>query len=88
MLNITKLEFVALDITGKNYLSWILDVEIHLDAMNLGVAIKEGNQATLQDHVKARIFLWHHLHEDLKNEYFTIKDPLTLQNELKGRYDH
>ncbi|KAJ0017082.1 hypothetical protein Pint_12191 [Pistacia integerrima] len=37
MTNLTKLEFVALDITGKNYLSWILDVEIHLDAMGLGV---------------------------------------------------
>ena len=32
---------------GKEYLSWILDVEIHLDAMNLGVTIKEGNQASL-----------------------------------------
>ena len=34
MSNLTKLEFVALDILGKNYLSWILDVEIHLEAMN------------------------------------------------------
>ena len=45
MSNITKLEFVALDISGKDYLSWILDVELHLDAMNLGAMIKEGNQA-------------------------------------------
>ncbi|XP_073121075.1 uncharacterized protein [Henckelia pumila] len=27
MVNITKLEFEALDISGKNYLSWILDAE-------------------------------------------------------------
>ena len=47
MSNITKHEFVALDISGKNYLSWILDAEIHLDAMNLGATIKEGNQASL-----------------------------------------
>ena len=47
MSNLTKLEFVALDILGKNYLSWILDAEIHLDAMNLGVTIKKGNQASL-----------------------------------------
>ena len=47
MSNLTKLEFVALDISGKNYLSWILDVEIHLDAMNLGVMIKERNRASL-----------------------------------------
>ena len=86
--NLTKLDFVALDITGKNYLSWTLDVEIHLDVMNLGAAIKEGTQASLQDRVKALIFLRHHLHEDLKSEYLTVKDPLTLWNELKERYDH
>ena len=47
MSNLTKLEFVALDILRKNYLSWMLDAEIHLNAMNLGVTIKEGNQAFL-----------------------------------------
>ena len=30
MSNITKLDFAALNILGKNYLSWILDAEIHL----------------------------------------------------------
>ena len=88
MSNLSKLEFVALDITGKYYLSWTLDVEIHLDVMNLGDAIKKGNQASLQDHVKAFIFIWHHLHEDLNSEYLILNDPLTLWNELKGRYDH
>ncbi|KAH1063936.1 hypothetical protein J1N35_028923 [Gossypium stocksii] len=32
MSNLAKLEFAALDILGKNYLSWVLDAEIHLDA--------------------------------------------------------
>ena len=45
MTNITKLEFDALDISRNNYLSWILDAEIHLDAMNLGHTIKEGNSS-------------------------------------------
>ena len=44
MSNLTKLEFMALDIYGKNYLSWILNVEIHLTSMNLGETIKEGNE--------------------------------------------
>ena len=56
MSNLTKLEFVALDIVGKNYLSWTLDAEIYLDAMNLEVAIKEKNQASMQDRAKALIF--------------------------------
>ena len=35
MSNLTKLEFVALDILGNNSLSWIIDTKIHLEAMNL-----------------------------------------------------
>ena len=41
MPNLIKLEFVALDISGKNYLSWILDAEIHFTTMNLGNTIQE-----------------------------------------------
>ena len=40
MSNFTKLEFDAPDITGKNYLSWIFDIEIHLAAQGLGDTIK------------------------------------------------
>ena len=47
MSNLTKLEFLTLDISGENYLSWILNVEIHLDEINLGATIKEGNQVSL-----------------------------------------
>ncbi|XP_028798983.1 uncharacterized protein LOC114754383 [Neltuma alba] len=88
MANLTKLEFTALDITGKNYLSWVLDTEIHLDAKGLGSTILPGNEATSQDKAKAMIFLRHHLHEGLKAEYLTVKDPLELWNNLKERYDH
>ncbi|XP_021771818.1 uncharacterized protein LOC110735955 [Chenopodium quinoa] len=81
MSNLAKLEFVALDITGNNYLSWVLDAEIHLDAKGLGDTIKENNTATSQDKAKAMIFLRHHLHEGLKTEYLTIKDPQTQYRE-------
>ena len=88
MANLTKLEFMALDITEKNYLSWILDAEIHLEANALGETIKDGNNASNQDKAKTMIFLRHHLHEGLKAEYLTINDPLVLWNNLKDRYDH
>ncbi|XP_021727808.1 uncharacterized protein LOC110694912 [Chenopodium quinoa] len=88
MLNLAKLEFVALDITGNNYLSWVLDAEIHLDAKGLGETIKEANKTTPQDKAKAMIFLRHHLHKGLKNEYLTVKDPQILWSNLKERYDH
>ncbi|KAK8337432.1 hypothetical protein V6Z12_A09G185000 [Gossypium hirsutum] len=88
MSNLTKLEFVALDITGNSYLSWVLDAEIHLDAKGLGETIKEGNEESTQDKAKAMIFLRHHLHEGLKTEYLTVKDPQILWANLKERYDH
>ena len=88
MSNLSKLEFVALDISGKNYLSWVLDVEIHLTAKGLGDSIIEGNKASSQDKAKAMIFLRRHLDEGLKVEYLTIKDPLELWTDLKGRFDH
>ena len=78
MTNITKLKFAALDIWDKNYLSWILDAEIHLDVMNLGNTIKEGNTASQQDRDKALIFIRHHINEGLKSEYLMVKDPLIL----------
>ena len=78
MSNITKLKFVVLAISGKNYLSWILDAKIHLDAMNLGNTIKGENTTSLHNRAKASIFLRHHIDEGLKSEYLTVKDPLIL----------
>ena len=88
MSNLTKLEFVALNISRKNYLSWILDAEIYLEAMNLEDTIKDDNKTSQQDCAKAMIFIRHHLHEELKTEYLTIKDHLILWNNLKERYEH
>jgi hypothetical protein len=88
MANLTKLEFAALEISGKNYLPWTLDAEIHLTAKDLEKTITEANIASPQERAKAMIFLRHHLHEDLKTEYLTVKDPLELWKSLKERYDH
>ena len=88
VLNLAKLKFVALDLTGKYYLSWVLDAKIHLDANGLRDIIKEGNKASNQDKAKALIFLHHHLHERLKTEYLTVKDTFVLWNNLEERYDH
>ncbi|KAK8303350.1 hypothetical protein V6Z12_D04G146000 [Gossypium hirsutum] len=88
MSNLSKLEFATLDISGKNYLSWVLDVEIHLDAKGLGNTIVANREASNQDKAKAMIFIHHHLHEGLKVEYLTVKDPLELWKNLKERFDH
>nr|XP_025884576.1 uncharacterized protein LOC112940520 [Solanum lycopersicum] len=88
MVNLTKLKFTALQSSGRNYLSWVLDAEIHLDTMGLGDTIKEENKASNQNCARAMIFLRHHLDEILKIEYLTVKDPLVLWKNLKERFDH
>ncbi|XP_070039269.1 uncharacterized protein [Nicotiana tomentosiformis] len=88
MSNLSKLEFVALDISGKSYMSWVLDAEIHLDVMGLADIIKDKNQSSNQDRAKAMIFIRHHLNEGLKMEYLTVKDPFILWNNLKDRYNY
>ncbi|XP_073132701.1 uncharacterized protein [Henckelia pumila] len=88
MANITKFEFEALDISGKNYLSWILDAEVHLVSKDLGNTIKEKNNESPQDLAKSLIFLRHHLDDGLKAEYLTVKNPQELWKNLKERFDH
>ena len=60
-----------------------MDAKIHLDAMNLGNTIKEGNIASQQDRAKSLIFIRHHIDEGLKSEYPTVNDPLILWKILK-----
>ena len=52
--------------------------------MNLGNTLKDGNQAFQQDHAKAMIFIRHHLHEELKTKYLTVKRPYPLMEKFKG----
>ena len=56
MTTLAKLEFVVLDISGKTYLTLVLDIEIHLQAANLENATKEGMNASQQDCAKTVIF--------------------------------
>ena len=88
MSNLTKLEFVALDISSKNYLSWILDVEIHLEAMALAKTIKDDIEESPQNRAKAMIVIHHHFHKELKTEFLTKKDPLSLWKKSKERYEN
>ncbi|XP_068338991.1 uncharacterized protein [Pyrus communis] len=88
MVNLAKLDFVALDIAGKNYLTWVVDVKIRLEAWNLAETIKEENNASSQDRAKAMIFIRRHLDEGLKSKYQTVEDPLALWKALRNRYNH
>ena len=54
----------------------------------IGETIKENNKMSPEKKALALIFLRHHIHEDLKNEYLTEEDPVGLWKSLKDRYDH
>ncbi|KAL0337699.1 UNVERIFIED_CONTAM: hypothetical protein Scaly_2045000 [Sesamum calycinum] len=88
MANLTKLDFIALDVSGTNYLSWVLDAELHLASNKLGETVKKNTTASEQDCAKAMILLRHHLHESLKSQYLTVKSPFQLWKSLKDRFDH
>ena len=74
MSNLTKLKFVALDILGNNFLSWILDTKIHLEAMNLDEIyvnvinpeniIMDGNKVSQKDCSKVIIFICCYIHKN------------------------
>ena len=42
MSNLNKLDFTALEVSGRNYLKWVQDVKLHLTAKNLRPAIEEA----------------------------------------------
>ncbi|CAM8908103.1 unnamed protein product [Rhodiola kirilowii] len=66
MSNLARLEFTALDVSGRNYLTWVVDAELHLASNKLGETIVETSTASQQDRAKAMILLRHRLHESLK----------------------
>nr|XP_016447273.1 PREDICTED: uncharacterized protein LOC107772289 [Nicotiana tabacum] len=87
MSYLSKLEFVALDISERNYLSWVLDAKIYFAAKALENTIIQRNETSDQDKANAIIFLRHYLDEGLKTEYLT-RVPFELWSSLKERYDH
>ncbi|XP_048427301.1 uncharacterized protein LOC125471183 [Pyrus x bretschneideri] len=88
MVNLAKLDFAALDITGKNYLTWVLDTKIYLEGGNLGDTIREENNSSFQNRAKPMIFIHRHLNEGLKSKYLTVEDSLALWKALRNRYNH
>ncbi|GAV61240.1 hypothetical protein CFOL_v3_04768, partial [Cephalotus follicularis] len=88
MENIENQKFIALDISGKNYLSWVLVVKLHLSAKKLRHTIDEDNAASNEERAAALIFLRHHIDDGLKYEYLTVENPLELWQNLNNKFEH
>ncbi|KAM1090575.1 hypothetical protein FF1_018197 [Malus domestica] len=59
MLNLNKLDFIALEVSGKNYLKWVHDVKLNLTAKNLRPAIEDvmNNPVGEAEKATAMIFI-------------------------------
>ncbi|XP_012849465.1 PREDICTED: uncharacterized protein LOC105969262 [Erythranthe guttata] len=90
MTGIEKQKVQILNVTGSNFLSWCLDIKLHLQGLDLVKAldcvdIKEANR---KDEANAMIFIHHHLFEDLKDEHIQLERPSEIWQKLKETFDH
>ena len=90
MASINKTEFKVLELNGKNYQTWALDCEFHLEAMQLTATIARPAAGVPApppyERAKACIFLRHHIHPDLKMEYLEVKRPSGAVVEASGAH--
>jgi hypothetical protein len=91
MAAINKTEFKVLELNGKNYRTWALDCEFHLEAMQLTSTLARPAAGVpappLHEKAKACIFLRHHIHPDLKMECLEVRDLLVSWTKLQERFD-
>ncbi|KAM1255691.1 hypothetical protein ACFX1Q_029936 [Malus domestica] len=77
MSNLNKLNFTALEVSGRNYLKWVQNVKLRLIAKNLRPAIEDetDNQVGEAEKATTMIFIRRHIHDALQIEYLAEEDP-------------
>ncbi|KAM1432933.1 hypothetical protein ACFXTO_015419 [Malus domestica] len=90
MSNLNKLDFTALEVSGRNYLKWVQDVKLYLIAKNLRPAIEDemNNPVGKAEKVTAIVFIQRHIHDALQTKYLAEEDPRALWVALADRFDH
>ena len=88
MPNIEKLKFQILEMNGANYLSWCLDIELHLQGLGFAESLVVNGKTNEKDKANALIFIHHHLHEKLQVQYLQVRNPLRMWTKLRKMYDH
>ena len=88
MSNLNKLDFVALEVSGRNYLQWTQDVKLHLTAQKMRTTINADNITPAEMKARAMIFIRKHMEEALKVEYLAEEDPRSLWVAFEERFNH
>ncbi|KAM1557008.1 hypothetical protein ACFX10_040483 [Malus domestica] len=67
MSNLNKLDFIALEVSGRNYLKWVQDMKLHLTGKNLRPAIEDetDNPVGEVEKATAMIFILRHIYDAL-----------------------
>ncbi|KAM1359569.1 hypothetical protein ACFX2F_046526 [Malus domestica] len=91
MSSLNKLDFTALEVSGRNYLKWVQDIKLHLTVKSLRATIEEligGKHVDKAQKATVMIFICKHIYDALQTEYLTEEDPHTLWLTLANRFDH
>ncbi|KAL7123648.1 hypothetical protein ACP275_01G118800 [Erythranthe tilingii] len=88
MEHLSKLDFTHLNVSGENYMSWTMDVKIHLTRKKLRMAIVKENLLNEAQKAEAMILIRRHLDEVLRLDYSSIEDPQILWDALASRFNH
>ena len=89
MSKLASLKFAALEVSGDNYMSWVIDTRLLLKLEGLYYTIENGAEAYEQDKSTVMVIIRHHLHENLKAHYLAaVTEPEVLWQELKDRFDN
>ena len=88
MANIEKPKFNIFDVSGNNYLSWCLDIELHIQRQGIIETLAEDGKSNEKDEANVLIFVHRHLPDCLKFQYLLVRKPSILWTKLRERYDH
>jgi len=89
MFQMSKFEpsdYAALNLSGDNYLEWVMNTSVALKSRGLGKCIIDGNNAIESEKHRAITIMRYHLTEDLRDQYLNIEDPCDLWTKLNSRY--
>ena len=86
---VQSLLFEALEVDGRNYLTWSIDVKTCLAAEELEAAINpKAKDVSRAVQSKALLILHRHIDYALRNQYLLIEKPDERWEELKARFYH
>ena len=71
-------DYAALNLSGDNYLEWVMNTSVALKSRGLGKCIIERNDEIESEKLRAITIMSHHLSEELRNQCLHIKNPRDL----------